>query len=48
MTNSIPCDPYETWAVRVAQADAAMCEQAYWILKAVQEMNLTICKGEQP
>jgi hypothetical protein len=34
MTNIIPQDPIESWQVRIAQADAAMCEQAYWIAKA--------------
>ena len=34
MCNIIPQDPFDTWQVRIAQADAAMCEQAYWILRA--------------
>jgi hypothetical protein len=34
MTNTISQDPFDTWQVRIAQADAAMCEQAYWILMA--------------
>ncbi len=34
MTNSIPYEPYETWVARVAEADAAMFKQAYWIIKA--------------
>jgi len=33
-TNYMPQDPFETWAVRIAQADAAMIQQAYWVLKA--------------
>lgn len=37
MTNSIPQDPYETWQVRVAQADAGMMQQAYYVLKAHKE-----------
>ena len=37
MTNIIPQDPFETWLVRIAQADAAMTEQAYWILKAEKD-----------
>ena len=37
MTNSIPMDPHETWLVRIAQADAAMTEQAYWMLRARKE-----------
>jgi len=35
--NIIPQDPFDTWQVRIAQADAAMCEQAYWILRAFTE-----------
>jgi len=34
MTNIIPQDPFETWVVRTAQADAAMTQQAYWIVRA--------------
>ena len=37
MTNAIPQDPHETWLVRIAQADAAITQQAYWIAKAVQD-----------
>lgn len=37
MTNIIPQDPVETWLVRIAQADAAMTEQAYWILKSEKD-----------
>lgn len=37
MTNVIPREPYETWLVRVAQADAACTEQAYWIVRAYKE-----------
>ena len=40
MTNIIPQDPFETWQVRVAEADAAMTQQAYWITRAHKE-NLT-------
>ena len=43
MTNIIPQHPLETWQVRVAQADAAMMEQAYWFTKfylAIQESKL--------
>jgi hypothetical protein len=36
-TNTIPQDPFETWQVRIAQADAAMTMQAYWVLKAFKE-----------
>ncbi len=34
MTNLILQDPRETWIVRIAEADAAMTQQAYWIAKA--------------
>jgi len=37
MTNIIPKEPIETWLVRIAQADAAMTQQAYWIVKAHEE-----------
>ena len=36
-TNIIPQDPFETWQVRIAQADAAMIQQAYYIVKAHKE-----------
>jgi len=34
MTNLIPQNPFETWQVRIAQADAAMTQQAYWVVEA--------------
>lgn len=34
MANLVPQDPFETWQVRIAQADAAMTQQAYWAMKA--------------
>ena len=37
MTNIIQQDPFETWQVRIAQGDAAMVEQAYWVLRAYKE-----------
>jgi hypothetical protein len=37
MADMIPSDPRETWVVRIAQADAARVEQAYWVLKAHKE-----------
>lgn len=37
MCNVIPRDPYDTWEVRVAQADAAKTQQAYWVLKYEEE-----------
>lgn len=40
-TNSIPQDPFETWQIRIAQADAAMTKQAYWIAKAYED-NLMV------
>ena len=39
MTNIIPQDPFETWLVRIAEADAAMTQQAYWIVKAHKDAN---------
>ena len=32
--NTTPRDPFETWQVRTTRADAAMMQQAYWVLKA--------------
>ena len=37
MTNIISQEPFETWEVRIAEADAAMTQQAYWIVKAHKE-----------
>ena len=37
MINSIPCNPIETWQSRIAEADAAMLQQAYWIVRAHSE-----------
>lgn len=37
MTNTIPQEPHETWEVRIAEADAAMTQQAYWIARAHSE-----------
>jgi hypothetical protein len=37
MNNVIPQDPLDTWQVRIAQADAAMVQQAYWVMKAHKE-----------
>lgn len=37
MCNSIPQDPFSDWEVRIAQADAAMKKQAYYVLKAHKE-----------
>ena len=41
MVNLIPsCNDFETWAVRIAQADAAMIQQAYYIAKFHREEKL--------
>jgi len=37
MVNMVTCDPLATWQARIAQADAAMCEHAYWIVRANKE-----------
>lgn len=37
LCNIIPQHPFETWQVRVAEADAAMTQKAYWALKAYRE-----------
>lgn len=34
MTNIIPQDPLDTWQVRIAQADAACTQQAYYVAMA--------------
>ena len=34
MCNLVAQLPFESWQVRIAQADAAMIEQAYWIAQA--------------
>jgi hypothetical protein len=36
-TNYMPQDPFDTWNVRIAQADAALTQQAYWIVKAHED-----------
>ena len=35
--NLIPQDPFNTWQIRIAEADAAMMQQAYWVLRAHKE-----------
>lgn len=35
--NIVPIDPLATWQERIAKADAALCEQAYWIIRAHKE-----------
>ena len=37
LTNIIPQDPFESWNARIAEADAAMVQQAYWIVRAHTE-----------
>ena len=37
MANLIPNEPFETWQVRIAQADAAMTQIAYYVLMAKKE-----------
>lgn len=32
-TNMIPQEPFGTWLVRIAEADAAATQRAYWIAK---------------
>jgi len=34
--NMVPVDPLETWHARVATADAASVQHAYWVVKADQ------------
>jgi hypothetical protein len=41
MTNMIPQHPFETWQIRIAQGDAAMIQQAYWVLRAIRERLVT-------
>jgi len=48
MTNIIPQEPLETWGVRIAQADAAMTQQAYWVLKALDEGVVTDAEEGNP
>ena len=37
LTNIVPQHPLETWMVRIAEADAAATQQAYWTVRAVRE-----------
>jgi len=39
MCNIVPQEPFETWQVRIAEADAAMIQQAYWVIKAHDELS---------
>jgi len=40
LTNVIPFNPRHTWIIRIAQADAAQTEQAYWIVRAYQDLKI--------
>ena len=42
MGNLVTHEPHNTWNVRVEQANAAMLQQAYWVLKAHKEGLLQI------
>ena len=49
MCNNVPQEPFETWQVRIAEADAAMVQQAYWVVKAYDELPSVhggTCQGE--
>ncbi len=37
MTNILECEDTNSWNIAIAQADAAMTEQAYWIVRAHKE-----------
>ena len=37
MTNVLSSEDPNLWQVQIAQADAAMCQQAYWVLRAHKE-----------
>lgn len=45
--NFIPQDPWESWQVRIAQTDAAMMEQAYYVLKAHKEGLIDILNKKE-
>jgi hypothetical protein len=38
MASYVPQDPYETFLIRIAQADAAKIQQAYFVAKAHEEL----------
>ena len=46
MVNMIPSSDFETWQVRIAQADAAMVQQAYYIVKAAREKEAALKEEE--
>ena len=37
--NNVTCDPMETWYERIARADAAYMEQAYWRIRMRREFG---------
>lgn len=37
--NIVPQDPFETWQVRIAQADAAYMQQAYYVFMYHKEKS---------
>jgi hypothetical protein len=45
--NYMPRDPEDTYHVRIAQTDAAMIQQAYYVLKAHKEGLLTVTNEQQ-
>lgn len=46
MTNIVANEPFETLEVRIAQADAAMTQQAYWVAKAHAEGLVSPQEGD--
>ena len=40
--NTVPSLPLETWQERIANTDLAMVQQAYWIVKAHEELNAAL------
>ena len=37
MVNLVPVGPFETWQIRIAEADAAQAQCAYWVVRAHKE-----------
>jgi len=46
MANIIPQEPFATWQVRIAQADAAMMFEAYLVARAHHDDLLSWSKGD--
>lgn len=44
--NNMPQEPFDTWQVRIAQADAAATQQAYYIVKAANEGLIPFVRTE--